>query len=60
MPVPPSTKETTTTCRDRIAPLVVRLLPAQRRFASELSTTKVTCPSAFEAARACSTTSCAE
>ena len=34
MPAPPSTKETTTTCRERIAPLVVRLLPAQRRLAS--------------------------
>ena len=39
MPAPPSTNETTTTCRERIAPLVVRLLLAQRRLASELSTT---------------------
>src|SRR6476661_2954783 len=60
MPAPPSTNETTTTCRDRIAPLVVRLLPAQRRLASELSTTKVTWPSTVEAARACSTICCAE
>jgi hypothetical protein len=42
MPAPPSTKETTTTSRERIEPLVVRLLLAQRRLASELSTTKVT------------------
>ena len=39
MPEPPSRNETTTTCRERIAPFVVRLLPAQRRLASELSTT---------------------
>jgi hypothetical protein len=39
IPAPPSTKEMTTTCRDRMAPLVVRLLLAQRRLASELSTT---------------------
>src|SRR5918998_798069 len=58
IPAPPSTKETTTTCRERIAPLVVRLLFAQRRLASELSTTKATCPSALEAASAFSTTSC--
>src|SRR5918911_827935 len=58
MPAPPSTNETTTTCRERIAPFVVRLFFAQRRFASELSTTKVTCPSAVEAASAFSTTSC--
>ena len=58
MPAPPSTKETTTTCRERIAPLVVRLLLAQRRLASELSTTKVTWPSAVEAASARSTISC--
>src|ERR671916_1417384 len=59
IPAPPSTKETTTTCRERIAPLVVRLFFAQRRLASELSTTKATCPSAVEAASAFSTTSCA-
>src|SRR4051794_1011242 len=58
IPAPPSTKETTTTRRERIDPLVVRLLPAQRRLASELSTTKATCPSAVEAASAFSTTSC--
>src|SRR5919206_1184148 len=58
IPAPPSTNETTTTCRERIAPFVVRLFFAQRRFASELSTTKVTCPSAVEAASAFSTTSC--
>src|ERR687893_1163711 len=58
IPAPPSTKETTTACRERIAPLVVRLLFAQRRLASELSTTKATCPSALEAASAFSTTSC--
>src|SRR5919202_2451266 len=58
IPAPSSTNETTTTCRERIAPFVVRLFFAQRRFASELSTTKVTCPSAVEAASAFSTTSC--
>src|SRR5918997_1280270 len=57
-PAPPSTNETTTTCRERIEPFVVRLFFAQRRFASELSTTKATCPSAVEAASAFSTTSC--
>jgi hypothetical protein len=57
IPAPPSTNETTTTCRDRIAPLVVRLLLAQRRLASALSTTNVTCPSAVDAASAASTTS---
>ena len=56
-PWPPSTNETTTTFRERIDPLVVRLLLAQRRLASELSTTKVTCPSAVEAASARSTIS---
>jgi hypothetical protein len=39
MPAPPSTKETTTTRRERMVPFVVRLLPAQRRLASLLSTT---------------------
>src|SRR5918998_2776591 len=58
IPAPPSTNETTTTCRERVAPLVVRLFFAQRRLASELSTTKATCPSAVEAASAFSTTSC--
>src|SRR3712207_613736 len=58
IPAPPSTNETTTTCRERIEPFVVRLFFAQRRFASELSTTKATCPSAVEAASAFSTTSC--
>jgi hypothetical protein len=39
MPAPPSTKEMTTTERERMAPLVVRLLPAHRRLASECSVT---------------------
>ena len=57
IPAPPSTKEMTTTCRERIAPLVVRLLSAQRRLASELSMTKVICASAVDAASAFSTIS---
>ncbi len=39
IPDPPSTNETTTTCRERIAPFVVRLFDAHRRLASVLSTT---------------------
>jgi hypothetical protein len=57
-PAEPSTVEITVSCRDRVIPFVVSVLPAHRRLAVLCSSAMATQPSAVDSSSARSTISC--